>query len=365
MHYPKDSGFDALKSDMEGRWGYLFEELAPELGDAMASPAKHVPCPVHGGTDGFRLFPDYLTTGGGACNSCGRFRGGFQTLAWVRGYTTKDATREVQRWLRGEASRPTTELRAPQKQEIPKTDPKVAYRRIREVWLRTRSIKQTAVHRYLHRRGLPLKTIQGAAQALRIHPGLKYFAGKTKECLGIFPCMVAPVTSPDGRILSIHRTYLTAVGMKAPVPKSKKMMAYVEPLAGSAIRLFPAEETLGLAEGIETALSAHAGTGMPVWSCVSTAMLEAVELPDYVRHVVIWADLDRNEAGLNSAIKLRKRLLEEGRSVDIVFPQVELGEDEKGVDWNDVLDRFGQQGLFEQYKKALNHQPPILEKSEA
>ena len=54
-----------------GQWLFILERLCPELGPAIARLGRHVPCPVHGGKDGFRLFKDAQQTGGGICNSCG------------------------------------------------------------------------------------------------------------------------------------------------------------------------------------------------------------------------------------------------------------------------------------------------------
>jgi phage/plasmid primase-like uncharacterized protein len=42
-----------------------------------------VPCPVHGGKDGFCLFRDPEQTGEGACNTSGTFHDGFALLMWV------------------------------------------------------------------------------------------------------------------------------------------------------------------------------------------------------------------------------------------------------------------------------------------
>lgn len=56
---------------------------------------KHVPCPVHGGRDGFRIFPDVAETGGGICNTCGSFANGFAPLMWINGWEFGRAIREV------------------------------------------------------------------------------------------------------------------------------------------------------------------------------------------------------------------------------------------------------------------------------
>lgn len=48
-----------VREAARGHWDAIFCALAPMLKAAMQQPGKHVPCPVHGGKDGFRLFPDY------------------------------------------------------------------------------------------------------------------------------------------------------------------------------------------------------------------------------------------------------------------------------------------------------------------
>lgn len=52
------SRFDikTVKAAAEGRWDAIFSVLAPKLAPAQERAGRHVPCPVHGGTDGFRLF---------------------------------------------------------------------------------------------------------------------------------------------------------------------------------------------------------------------------------------------------------------------------------------------------------------------
>lgn len=41
-----------------GNWDAVLAGLAPELAAALSRKGRHVPCPVHGGRDGFRLFRD-------------------------------------------------------------------------------------------------------------------------------------------------------------------------------------------------------------------------------------------------------------------------------------------------------------------
>jgi putative DNA primase/helicase len=89
--------------------------------------------------------------------------------------------------------------------------------------------------------------------------------------LGQFPAMVAPVVGPDGKLRSVHRTYL------GDVPTRKKLLSQVG--AGAAIRLFKPTHILGIAEGIETAIAAYELFGIPTWATISTAIMETFEPP--------------------------------------------------------------------------------------
>ena len=48
-----------VRNAARGRWGEVLLRLAPSLRDAIARPGRHVPCPVHGGTNGFRMYRDF------------------------------------------------------------------------------------------------------------------------------------------------------------------------------------------------------------------------------------------------------------------------------------------------------------------
>jgi hypothetical protein len=64
-------------------------------------------------------------------------------------------------------------------------------------------------------------------------------------------------------------------------------------------------------------------------------MLEKVVLPDNVKSIYIAADKDRSEAGKASAEKLSRRLVDEGRTVQISLPPIDIQEGQKSVDWLD------------------------------
>jgi hypothetical protein len=77
------------------------------------------------------------------------------------------------------------------------------------------------VAKYLTRRGIS-GLLTELAQSLHEHLALPYFEGNRK--VGECPAMIAEVRSPDGQLVSLHRTYLTHSGDgKAPVAEPRKL----------------------------------------------------------------------------------------------------------------------------------------------
>jgi putative DNA primase/helicase len=143
--------------------------------------------------------------------------------------------------------------------------------------------------------------------------------------------MVARVDDPSGRAVTLHRTYLTLDGRKANVLSPKKLMSPAVPgaIPGGAMRLYPAGETLAVAEGVETALAVRLATGLPVWASICASGMARLVVPPEVHLVVICADHD--STGLDAAWSLARRLLGEQRRVKIVYP------DQPGADWAEAL----------------------------
>lgn len=76
----------SVVDEAQGKWLEIFYGLAPEMRNAVIAAATnqgHVPCPVHGGTDGFRFFNDGASRGASICNTCGAFSSGMKTAAWL------------------------------------------------------------------------------------------------------------------------------------------------------------------------------------------------------------------------------------------------------------------------------------------
>jgi len=162
-------------------------------------------------------------------------------------------------------------------------------------------------------------------KALRFGPALKDGQG------GVRPCMVATVVDMAGKPVSLHRTFLRADGMaKAEMQEPRKMMPGELPV-GACVRL--CEETtgpIGIAEGIETAMSASAIYGLPVWSAINTSILMKWQPPEGCEEVAVFADNDKNFAGQKAAFALANRLHLKGIHVTVHIPEIQ------GFDWSDI-----------------------------
>ena len=148
------------------------------------------------------------------------------------------------------------------------------------------------------------------------------------QIVGKFAAMAGKIVDVDGKPRSWHITYLQD-GMKAPVDPARKVMPPDGNIRGCAIRLFPAAEHIGIAEGIETAIAAHMMFALPVWSCVSRGGVESFEPPAGVKAITIYGDNDASFAGQAGAYKAAESLARKRIRVDVRLPET-IG------DWADV-----------------------------
>lgn len=338
-----------------GRWGKILAGLAPQLQPALDRVGRHVPCPVHGGKDGYRVFKDVDETGGGVCNTCGVFADGFATLMWANGWDFPTALRAVADYLRAGVStgRPAGKAAKPEPLNGEEDDV-AANEKLRQalnrVWNESVPISDRdaePARLYLARRGISIPP----PEALRFHPELAYHDGDKK--VGGYPAIIAMVSGIQGNPVTIHRTYLTKDGQKAPVESPKKLMSYPKDrkLIGGSIRLVDAGPVLAVAEGLETALAVMEGTGLPVWCAVNALMLENFVPPAGVSRVIVFADKDRPTQqhpkghGQEAAKLLVQRLWEMGIKASAIVPAGEIPPGQKSLDWLDILNRDGKAGF--------------------
>lgn len=139
---------------------------------------------------------------------------------------------------------------------------------------------------------------------------------------GIFEMPTRAVKCSNGNMFAIaadskgnpcysHETFLDG-GVKASVEVGKKMLSlqsesFIEHVDSVAIRLFDVSSTLGIAEGIETALSVKQIYKCNTWSTINSNFLDKFKAPSGVNHLMIFADNDKNGTGLAAAFNCGKK----------------------------------------------------------
>ena len=278
---------------------------------------KNGPCPICAGTDRYH-FSNKYGRGDALCRFCGHLDG-FQLLMRMRGvsfaevrklvmslaglsdeapaqYVPRQSTREPQ-----PVAEPTQRVRALLRESclVEDCEPARLYLKSRKLW--------------------PLP--QG--HCLRAHPSVQYW--HEQQRVGRFPALIASVRDMCGELVTAHVTYLEPIGRKLQAYEPRKILSALTGREGCAVQLEPHGEELGIAEGIETALSASRMHHIPVWAALNAALLAKWEPPHTVNRVVVFAD--RDVAGLDATTKLMERLQERVRLV-IRTPQA--------GDWNDA-----------------------------
>lgn len=195
-------------------------------------------------------------------------------------------------------------------------------RRADAIWQEAGTIRGTASETYLRGRcgGLPDELLTG--DVLRHHPAPLFDGEPTAALVARFRDLVTD--EPRG----IHRTFLTPDGRKAG-PDAKRMLG---PVAGAAIKLTPDGNVtagLGIAEGLETAISVLLTGWRPVWALGSAGAIRSFPRLGGIEALTIFADAD--EAGWAAAEACGERLAGEGVEVRVIAPPGE------GQDWNDRL----------------------------
>jgi len=178
--------------------------------------------------------------------------------------------------------------------EAPKVNTRLqdTVRRFREI----DRLEGTPAEEYLNSRGITQMPTGG----------VKYSSSEfNSDTNSRFEAMFAIASNEYSEAIQRHLTYLDGP-KKANVPKNKKMLSLQEYSGSIAVKLFQAKSTLGIAEGIETALSAHQLYKLPVWSTLNATILKKFKAPPGVDTLVIFADNDTNGTGLAAAFECGK-----------------------------------------------------------
>jgi putative DNA primase/helicase len=180
-----------------------------------------------------------------------------------------------------------------------------------KLWREAEPPQGTPVETYLAGRGLKLPDNSG--HALRFHPACPRGEARLPAMLGLMSGIVT------GRMLGVHRTFLSADGRaKATVEPNKMMLGRAK---GAVLKLSPDEDvSLGLAltEGIEDALAVLDSGFAPVWACLSAGTMANFPVLGGIEALTLFADNDT--AGAEAAAAFVERWRAAGKQARVVAP---------------------------------------------
>lgn len=206
-------------------------------------------------------------------------------------------------------------------ERLPERSQETADRNACRLWREAAALKDSTAEAYLTTRGLTQPSTD-----LRFHPETPL---GPRGAVRFLPAMLAAVRTDLG-VIAVHRTFLdTSSARLAGFDRPKRALGSLQ---RGAVRLaMPRGGRLGLAEGIETALSAMQLFGVPCWAALGNERFGLVTIPESVRELYLFID---NDAGGDLAeARAREAYARDDRRIAAMRP-VHLDED-----WNDVLMR--------------------------
>jgi len=333
MQYNKIANIKGLVAQ-QGGWPAIFANYQG-LYEALSKGTRQQPCPLTGdGKTKFRFFKDYEQSGGAYHNDVGPMPDGIEVIAWYTGKTKPEVLDELVDICGGKKMLSTAKpiVRKPA-EYCTKEEAEKRTQRIRRVWSESQPIQGTLAETYLRSRGIQAD-LSGLGNNLRFHPSMPYKESDDAPWVR-YPCMLAVYRDKHGKPLTLHRTFLKPDGSgKADVSRPKMVMAPPRDMRGGYIVLDKPHngvngKYIGIAEGIENALSAREGMGCAMWVGYSDRLMAMTNFPDSIFSVFAFADIEPSGAGLTAVEDLKAN--NKDKDVVILKPK----SDKKKVDWND------------------------------
>jgi len=322
------------------QWASLLQRYGV---DERALSGKAGPCPVCGGTDRF-TYDNKRGRGDWICRKCNdggpKAGDGFELICQV----AKISLGQLMRQLEGRSD--VAPLRRMSTAAAPagrrRASPEFVAKRLGSMWSAAKPLTIG---------DLAMRYLQARVPGLRMEPTKALRLGMLeyrheKKAIGRWPGILARFELPDGRLGTLHRTFLDRsqpakaqiVSADGEILQAKLNDMTLNPLRGGAVRLMdPIAGEIGVAEGLETAYASHALFGVPVWYCLNRILLEQFVVPEGlgIRVVHIFVDYDAVDAqngkspGVSAGVTLAKRLRADGYTAIIHRPK------QRGTDFAD------------------------------
>lgn len=264
------------------QWAKVFEHfgLPPITGK------KHFKgkCPICGALGKFRI-DDADGRGTWICN-CGS-GDGMKLITLIQGKPFNELCNEIDRLIGNDF----------QRVKIPVTSSVTSLRkRVLSKFAELDTLRGTTGAGYLNARGI----FHLPADAIRFNAEQRH-AGR------VYQSLYSLATDDKGELCYLPQTLLDGpkkadIGTSSKRLKSLREDNYLNHACSVAIRMFPVASTLGIAEGIETALSAHQIYRVNTWATINSGFMKKFRVLAGVKTLVIFADRDENSAtGLAAA----------------------------------------------------------------
>ncbi|CAN5496995.1 hypothetical protein BH10PSE12_BH10PSE12_07950 [soil metagenome] len=191
--------------------------------------------------------------------------------------------------------------------------------RVHQLWGDARPVRGTPAEAYLVGRAIATNS-----DALRYHPRTPV---RQDGVLMFRPALLCAVQACND-IVALQRMFLDIRhgGLASDLGGPRRMFG--RPGRG-AVRLAEPTDSLGLAEGVETAMAAMTMLGIPVWATLGAERLARIDIPRRVRRLILLPDNDApGRAALTSA---RTAYAAAHRRIETILPPGQA------KDWNDLL----------------------------
>ena len=346
MQYNKIATVKGLVAQ-RGGWASIFANYSG-LNQAMSKGVRQQPCPVSDtGKTKFRFFKDWQETGGAYHNDVGAMPDGIEVVTWYTGKSKAEVLDELVEICGGKAVLDAAKPVNTKPRTIEycnKEEAKVRKQRIQKVWKESQPIVGSLAETYLRSRGI-CADLRYIGNNLRFHPAMPYKEDDNSKWVKL-PCMLAVYRDKNGKALTLHRTFLKPDGSgKADVSRPKMVMAPPRDMRGGYIVLDKPHvantgKYIGIAEGIENALSAREAMGCAMFCGFSDRLMAMTNFPEEVTNVFVFADKEPSGAGMAAAEALKEA--NKDKDVLIMSPEDETAEK---IDWNDIYQTKGYNGF--------------------
>lgn len=207
------------------------------------------------------------------------------------------------------------------------------------LWGGANPISGTAAYNYL-------KTRCCLAEQSHLRSNLRYspscYFGKNKS-----PALIGKMVHAQGdKFLGIHRTAIQPNGKNKSNfadGTANKMMLGVA--SNAVVKLSPFKSVLGIAEGIETALSASRHSNIPVWAVLTAGGIARFPIISNIQQLIVFSDNDC--AGMDAATICAKRYSCAGMTGEIRPPPSQF------KDWNDFTTQRHKEFIYDTFFREV------------